>query len=562
VALPVVGFLALAVFFQGRRAAVPLDPNRVLVAGFVNETGDTTMDDLGAIATDWVARGLQEAGAVVVLGSGFLDPDPTAPDSVGRTGLARNVASAEATGAGTVLTGAVYRQGDSVRFQAQLVNTRTSELRISLEPVLGSLASPVEAVDLLRSRIMSAANFLSSPSQATIPIRPPLYEAYREWVSALRLTGQRDSEGAMDRYLRAYAMDSTFTVALIMASGMMIAQERYAEVDSILQLLESRLESLTPLERLAWEGQSARMRGDLEGWLSASRRVAEIMPYSPGTQDLAEGPIFLNRPREAIAFLDQLDFSQEYVRGWVQFWELYHDAHHMLGQFDEALDVAERARVLYPTSLHVGLIDVPTLAAMGRMDELNRRFDDALTRPGQPSVDLGEEMFVAAEELKAHGHLANVPQMLGRLEDWMASLPAAEAASPEAQCRRVDALNLENRYEEALAVIQPLADSYPDPDEVEILGRLGRTAAAAGDTELALRTELRLRDLDQPDFLSSARVWRARITAVLGERARAVSLLRDAFAHGYQQGPWVHHDNALGSLRGYAPFDELVRPKG
>jgi tetratricopeptide (TPR) repeat protein len=562
VALPVVGFVALAIFLQGRRTGVPLDPSRVLVAGFVNETGDTTMDHLGAIATDWVARGLQEAGAVVVLGGGFLDPDPTAPDSAGRTGLARSVASAEATGSGTVLTGAFYRQGDSVRFQAQLVNTRTTELRVSLEPITGSLASPVEAVDLLRRRVMSAADFLSSPSQPTMPIRPPVYEAYREWVSALRLTGQGDFEGAMDGYLRAYAMDSTFTVALIMASGMMIATERYTGADSILSALASRSESLTPLERIAWEGQSARMRGDLEGWLAASRRLAEIMPYSPGTQDLAEGPVFLNRPREAIAFLDQLDFSQEYVRGWVQFWELYHDAYHMLGEFDKALDVAERARALYPNSLQVGLIDVPTLAALGRMDELNGRFDVAFTRPQQPAVDLTEEMFVAAEELKAHGHVDEVGRMLSRLEAWMATLPASERATPELQCRLVDALNLEGRHVEALAVAQALAESYPDPDDVEILGRLGRTAAAAGDSELARRLDLRLRNLDRPYVFGSAAVWRARIAAILGDRDQAVSLLREAFAQGRQNGPWLHHDNSLGSLRGYAPFDELVRPKG
>ena len=53
----------------------------------------------------------------------------------------------------------------------------------------------------------------------------------------------------------------------------------------------------------------------------------------------------------------------------------------------------------------------------------------------------------------------------------------------------------------------------------------------------------------------------ARVAAFFGERERAVSLLRVAF----QREGWffenLDYDIALERLRGYAPYDELMRPR-
>ena len=46
------------------------------------------------------------------------------------------------------------------------------------------------------------------------------------------------------------------------------------------------------------------------------------------------------------------------------------------------------------------------------------------------------------------------------------------------------------------------------------------------------------------------------------ERDEAVDLLRRAFAQGLAFGLWVHVDPDLEPLRGYPPYEEIVRPKG
>ncbi len=52
------------------------------------------------------------------------------------------------------------------------------------------------------------------------------------------------------------------------------------------------------------------------------------------------------------------------------------------------------------------------------------------------------------------------------------------------------------------------------------------------------------------------------VLALLGERERAVMLLREAFAQGYPYTLVLHTDIDLESLRDYPLFQELLRPKG
>jgi hypothetical protein len=114
------------------------------------------------------------------------------------------------------------------------------------------------------------------------------------------------------------------------------------------------------------------------------------------------------------------------------------------------------------------------------------------------------------------------------------------------------------QYAEALDGIRPLA--LVSPEDVIPQGRMGRTAAAAGDTATAQQVSVWLGDQDTPYLFGEDAVWRARIAAILGEREQAVAFLREALARGLHHGMWFHRDNSLESFRGYAPFDEIAFP--
>jgi hypothetical protein len=56
--------------------------------------------------------------------------------------------------------------------------------------------------------------------------------------------------------------------------------------------------------------------------------------------------------------------------------------------------------------------------------------------------------------------------------------------------------------------------------------------------------------------------WRACIAAHLGDKQKAVKLLKEAFNQGQNYGVYLHNDMELEPLRDYPPFQELIKPKG
>ena len=136
------------VFFANRGRA--LDPRRVVVTGFEDLTGDPALASLGHLAADWVTQELARSGALEVVpaaGSGHLD-------------VAAVEALATKTGAGTVVAGSYYKQGDSVRFQVQIIDAARGTVRRVLEPVGAPLRAPSDAADVVRRRVAAAFDTL------------------------------------------------------------------------------------------------------------------------------------------------------------------------------------------------------------------------------------------------------------------------------------------------------------------------------------------------------------------------------------------------------------------
>jgi hypothetical protein len=101
-----------------------------------------------------------------------------------------------------------------------------------------------------------------------------------------------------------------------------------------------------------------------------------------------------------------------------------------------------------------------------------------------------------------------------------------------------------------------------NPGDENALGWLGVLAARRGGHDLARRISNQLGEIEGPDRYGRRAYQRARIAAVLGETAEAVTLLQDAFSQGDAYGIWIHLDMDLDSLRDDPAFQELVRPKG
>ncbi|MCH8936763.1 MAG: hypothetical protein IIB90_13645, partial [Gemmatimonadetes bacterium] len=266
VALGAVAVAGATVIGNGRADAPALDPTRVLVDIFRNETGDPSLDHLGRMATDRVTAGLTMTSFVdvVSLGTRLLSREPVVPD----TGLLEQAdlqALARANGTGTVVSGSYYLQGDSVHFLAHVTDAGTGEELATIEPVVGAIDAPVAAVEQLRDRVMTTLATLTDPRLAKwmrYASKPPTFEAYTEFVEGIELHTHGKPREALPHFLAAAALDSTFTMASLWAVNAYENSDQWALRDSIGQALNRRRGQLAPLDRLLLDYQLAYYGGD------------------------------------------------------------------------------------------------------------------------------------------------------------------------------------------------------------------------------------------------------------------------------------------------------------
>ena len=141
------------VVLLGRRPPA-LDPRRVVVAGFEDLSGDPTLAPLGHIAADELTQALARRGGLEVVPG-------AAPGHRDATDLR---ALAAHTGAGTVVSGSYYRDGDSVRFHVQIIDAAQGTVWRGVEPITAPRRAPAQAAEALRRRITALFDTLFPPT--------------------------------------------------------------------------------------------------------------------------------------------------------------------------------------------------------------------------------------------------------------------------------------------------------------------------------------------------------------------------------------------------------------
>jgi DNA-binding SARP family transcriptional activator/TolB-like protein len=561
----------------GQPNAPMLHPQRVVVAPFENRTGDASLDPVGSMAADWIVQGLAHTGLVdVVPFAATPAAQRAAVGAVNGGETAERIQGlAKETGAGIVVSGSYYVQGDSLYMQGRITDAVAGKLLLALEPVSTSTATPLEAAEALRQRAMAGLAPHVDPrvrDHARNVSRTPSYEAYREYATGMELylnaRGGGDLPKALEHFSRAAAHDSAFTLPLVRSASIHAMLRNYAAVDSIARLVEPRIHGLAEFDRQVITAAAAWARGDYATSHRAAVRGAELAPNSLLHYQVARELLILNRPRQAVRVFATLDPHRGEMRGWPFYWIKLAEAHHLLGEYGEELRVARDFREQSPEYGNALRIELRALVAAGRVKEALQALEDYLASPGDGRFWGPVWMRETALELRAHGH----PQVAQAL--FTRSLEAYLALPTEEQAKRLrdlaTAFDLTGRWAEAEQLLRSYAAERPaDLAEwphvsvvLEVHGQLGTLAARQGNRAEAERISALLEALQRPYLFGEHTYWRARIAAQLGERDQAVALLRAAHAQGLKWWLPLHSEPDFESLRDYPPFRELLRPKG
>jgi predicted Zn-dependent protease len=307
---------------------------------------------------------------------------------------------------------------------------------------------------------------------------------------------------------------------------------------------------------------AATLRGDGRAAYESARMLRELTPMSPFAAQAAFEALKINRPKEAVAWLTSLDPARGSLRTWGFYWERLTQAHHLLGNHREELAAARQGRALQPEqpSSRLGN-EVRALAALGEAGDVVRLVNGLVKSTSADSADgAGDVVLTAARELRAHDKEAEARSVLEGLITWARRLPSPEGTSPNVQWLLAQATAERGDCIAAKRYLDPLIAN--DPQDLRFRGYAAMCDVSQGDRAAAARADAWLASLTRPYLRGEHTLWRARIAAMLGERDQAVALLREAFNQGTWYSASLHADFGLAALRGYAPYEELMRPKG
>jgi protein kinase-like protein len=564
-----VGVVAIALVATGgtllthrlaRPAAAVPDPKGVVVAGFENRTGDSTLDPVGDIASDYIARGVAATGLL----HDVYDSRAAMLEAGGKPrsgpGPARELA--QRMGAGLVLWGGYYLGQDSLHFEAQLVDAASGRLLLPLAPVAGPRAAETEVVELLRQRVMAGLAVAVNPSFVPWqdPSVPPTYDAYREMLAADEAGWTFDFAAAAEHLRRAVALDTTYVGARTTLGVALALAGECGEVATVRRAFDGRLTSLSPVQRAQLDWAGAKCDGDIEGQYQASRTALAASPRSLGATILASlAAAQTNRPRANLEILRQFDPRKLELSGtrlgvyldWLA------DAYHTLGDYRSALAVSREI----PGYMHLENDEAWALAALGDTAATETVARGWLARPPGDHAFPGQQVECLALELRAHGHPGPAARLMTAADRWFVGhgLDQTERRD-QMPClweHFSPAYYLGEWARVRTGYRRRLAREEKGDDDVIAHAALGAVAIHLGDSAEAARMD---RWLARRPSHGAASLLRARLALLRGDREGALRLLRRAYDEGRREPD--HIDPDLEPLRGDSAYRELYRPRG
>jgi serine/threonine-protein kinase len=547
---------------------------RIAIVALQNQTGRPDLDHVGGMVADQIAHGLGDLGLgdVVTLAglpatkfATLVSPDPVHE-------IARE------TGARVVVTGGYTIEADSLLFRVEVADAERQRLLAVVGPVSASVASPSDGIAALSSQVLSSVARVLEPrlseymkqkgwSRAT-PIE--VYRASSEGFELfLAAKSPATYERAIERFSRAYSLDSTEINALFEMAIIEQSLGEWARADSLLNRTNASRGRMSVLETDFLDLLRARNRGDHRQASLFARDAMQRLPgvvweFTAGYHTLSAG-----RPRDAATLMQGLNPDKGFYKGVWAYRGVMAEAHHVLGEHVRELELARIQRERQPQLLSTALYEARALAALGRTEELSKLIGETESLPPQSGLipalpplsglSPGFIMVEAGLELRAHGHPAESGTILERAIAWYQLHVKSDQRSQLLQEGLGGALYAANRWEDAGEIFKTLARQ--DPKNVDYQGYVALIAARQGRRSDAVIAGERLAKANDPYLFGRAKLWRARLAARLGDRGAAISLLRQSLAEGNTFGIGIHRDLDFEPLRGVRAFDELVSPR-
>jgi TolB-like protein len=537
-----------------RGGSSPLNPRRIAVAPCEDLTGDPTLAKVGLITADYLTRQIVQTDSVDVV-SGTTVAMVVGDSQAAQGDIVRRLAAT--THAGSVITCTITKFGDSLRVQANIVDAATGSIKRALEPGVGPVSDPIAAVDALRERLLGSLVSGDLAKRVVAGAQPPKYSAYLSFIDGTRrFTRDRDYKGAQSLFAKAIELDSTFAAAYEMLAVSHSNRGEWENAERIVALFAERRSQLSALERTRLDWLQANLRGDEEGMVRAMRQT---LTQDSSPQWLYVFGLHSNnvlRPADALPALLVADSGMT-AMGWWQQATVTATSHHLLGDHDGELARFERARKDFPNERQIVSRELWALAGLHASERGLALLDTLLRGIVHPDSVAGMSVaYSGAQEFMAHGDSVTAIRMTSMGLEWARAHPTLKPTNARhfhegrlwAQVGNLDSAH--TKFERAAA----------RDTNLEYGGWLGLVEARLGHASRAAAIADSLGAINGKWSRGSEQFWRGAILGALGRKDEAMALLKQGANRGLPMSYW-HANTPLASMRGYAPFEAMIKPQ-
>jgi DNA-binding SARP family transcriptional activator/Flp pilus assembly protein TadD/TolB-like protein len=538
------------------------NPRRVVVTGFTNRTGDSTLDVLGFLAADVITDALQRSGLVEVADPATSLLTVTGIRNSGADEKEEGRLAAEVVRAGLVVSGHYSREGDSIVIVARIAEAASGRIIDATEPINAFPGAPGDALERVKQRVLGilAVRLDDRLRDVLTPgsTPPPTLPAYREHVDGLLAFQRENTTDALTHFRRAYDLDSSFIAPLIwqvfsLGNAFANAGNNTTRLRAIERLARRRAD-LTPLDRHVLEYLEANERSDNDGRVAAMQQASDLAPQSYWTFWLARSLFWEGRFEDATAVFEQIDRKNGWLARWPTFWEIIVEVWNRIDHRRE-LELAREARRALPGELTPLYLEARALVDLRRGRELRQVLAEMRTFPDRDHR-LGNRLNPLGMGLWRQGDTSRAMELFNEAVAWFHALPPAELEKFARRQELSIALLNADRYAEARPVFERLLAEQPR--EFRALHGLGICFARLGERERAEDAISRL--LTGADSVDMNYQWAAGIAAVLGQRQRAVGFLQEFKNRGHPGLPRRFMFKDFDGMIGYAPFMAITDP--
>ncbi|RLD20177.1 MAG: hypothetical protein DRI69_06830 [Bacteroidetes bacterium] len=291
--LMLVGYIMYDLGFLSPDTELKHEKIAVRFMDFANVTGKEKLADM---ASHWISNRLEEIPESQVVKYSDANTDPNI--QIATAGSNQRRKFAQQTGAANLLEGQIFRESDSLVFDAKIIDLADGSIRQKFGPIKCAIVNPMAGINEITGEIRG---WWASRDLKFISV--PKYEAYKSYLAA-RDVWLDDMDLAEQHLRKAIASDPTFIDPYFLLLGHLQNEDRYAERDALLIEIAINFKDMNARQINLLEVASADVAGDLRRTYKKFLNELDIAPEDLfiNTEAMVMATYFVNDPLKAIDY--------------------------------------------------------------------------------------------------------------------------------------------------------------------------------------------------------------------------------------------------------------------